>query len=673
MRIWLFRLFAIGLGLGLVGSAELLLRLLPGLAPPPFLETLAEREGRQLRRVNPLYPKRFFFQRHQGRLIAGGRMYARPFVEKAPSDPYRIVFLGASTVQGYPHPRSLAAAAFLEAMLEDVWPEKEVQVFNLGITSLASFAVARVLEDALELEPDLAVVYTGHNEFYGIYGADRFNRLHYTLSQLRTTRLLRSLLDLFRSSEISSADLIEILARRGEVPLDSPRRAAAEEHLRENLRQIGRVCERAQMPLILCPLAANEAGFAPAGSAAPRLEGDRKAQWRKWVEEAAERLFQDPVAPEAAEAGLQALKKASDLSSEHAWLWYMQGRALVSLGKGSAASRAFRKARDLDTMPWRAPRAHNEVIRAVARETDAELADVEAAFAQASPPEGVGWELMQDHVHPTVAGQVLLARAVLEAMGKLPGIGLPAVDADRLRSDETYQMLLGDLPAGRVKVYRGMGELLSLPPMDRYNAHNADRFRRLAAETWQALSEAEKRGFRQRRESGEDIPLTLNIADQLFAVGDFAAAEKYYAAARREAPYTLMGDLWAAFRWALSIRRLGGEEFSPAQRDELQAALERCELVVLATGAQTRYNDFFTGLFYNLLGESDRALEYLERALEEPEIRSRFARVLFPVLAEELIRAGRLEDARRYARQIGGRESHHFRLLVETLARRERF
>ena len=59
MRIWLFRLFTIGLGL--VGSAELFLRLLSGLAPPPFLETLAEREGRQLCRVNPLFPKRFFF------------------------------------------------------------------------------------------------------------------------------------------------------------------------------------------------------------------------------------------------------------------------------------------------------------------------------------------------------------------------------------------------------------------------------------------------------------------------------------------------------------------------------------------------------------------------------------------------------------------------------------
>jgi tetratricopeptide (TPR) repeat protein len=296
---------------------------------------------------------------------------------------------------------------------------------------------------------------------------------------------------------------------------------------------------------------------------------------------------------------------------------------------------------------------------------------VEAAFALVSPPEGVGWELMEDHVHPTVVGQVLLARAVLEAMGKLSCIGLPAVDTSRLRNDETYRTLLGDLPAGRVRVYRGLGELFSLPPMDRYNAHNAARFRRLAVEAWQALSKVEKRGFQQRREPTEETPLALNIADQLFAVGKFAAAERYYAATRREAPYTLMGDLWAAFRWALSIRPLGAEEFSAAQRGELQAALERCELVVMAAGANPRYSDFFKGFIHYLLGESDQALQYLERALEESEIRGRFAHRSFAVLAEELIRAGRVEHARHYVRRIGGDESHHFRLLVETLARRE--
>ena len=80
-------------------------------------------------------------------------MGAQPFFEPAPRKRLRVVFAGASTVQGYPYVQSLAAPAFLAAMLQDIWPNKEVQVFNLGITSIASFAVVRVVEDALQLEP----------------------------------------------------------------------------------------------------------------------------------------------------------------------------------------------------------------------------------------------------------------------------------------------------------------------------------------------------------------------------------------------------------------------------------------------------------------------------------------------------------------------------------------
>ena len=150
-QVWLSRLLAIGLGLGLVVVLELLLRLWPGLAPPPLVVDLAECEGRVLRSVNSRYAERFFSERYQGQLIASGRMAACPFVEPRPAEAFRVVFVGASTVQGYPQPRRLVAPSFLEAMLRDALPGRQVQVFNLGITSIASFAVGRVLEDAMAL------------------------------------------------------------------------------------------------------------------------------------------------------------------------------------------------------------------------------------------------------------------------------------------------------------------------------------------------------------------------------------------------------------------------------------------------------------------------------------------------------------------------------------------
>ena len=485
-RIWFLRLATVAVGVALVVGAEGLLRLVPGLGPSPLVVTLAEDEvtGESLHATSRFYAQRFFAQ-YKGRLAAAGQMGEHFFVEPAPADRYRVVFVGASTVQGFPHPRRLAAASFLQAMLADAWPEREVEVVNLGITSIASFAVAQVVEDALVLSPDLVVVYTGHNEFYGLYGVGRYQRLEYFLRQLHLTHLVDGLIGGIGTRD-EPTDLIKMAAAHGEVPLHGPGRATAEQNLRDNLQRVSRLCERAQVPLVLCTIVANDAGFAPVGS----TEGDEA--WKARVEQAAQVLTRGYVAPEDAEDALQQLEQAAALSDEHAWLWYLQGRALERLGRDSQAQRAFRKARDLDTMPWRTPTAHNAVIRAVAKEHGAVLADVEAAFVEAAPAQGVGWEWMVDHVHFSVAGQALLARTVLHSVAALQDI-----DLGLLRSTEVYRRALGDLPVERVVAYNKMGAMLAQAPLHQYNGHNVRYLKQLAAMEGQRLSPGERRGVEQ--------------------------------------------------------------------------------------------------------------------------------------------------------------------------------
>ncbi|MXX40400.1 MAG: hypothetical protein F4Z85_20465, partial [Gemmatimonadetes bacterium] len=656
-RIWFLRLATVAVGVALVVVAEGLVRLVPGLGPSPLVVTLAEDEatGESLRATSRFYAQRFFAQ-YKGRLAAAGQMGEHFFVEPAPANRYRVVFVGASTVQGFPHPRRLAAASFLQAMLADAWPEREVEVVNLGITSIASFAVAQVVEDALVLSPDLVVVYTGHNEFYGLYGAGRYQRLQYFLRQLHLTHLVDGLIGGIGTRD-EPMELIKMAAARGEVPLHSSGRATAEQNLRDNLRRVSRLCERAQVPLVLCTVVANDAGFAPVGS----TEGDEV--WKERVEQAAQVLTRGYVAPEDAEDALQRLEQAAALSSEHAWLWYLQGRALERLGRDAQAQRAFRKARDLDTMPWRAPTAHNAVIRAVAAEHGAVLADVEAAFAEAAPAQGVGWEWMVDHVHFSVAGQVLLARTVLHSIA-----GLQDIDLGLLRSAEAYRRTLGDLPVERVVAYNKMGAMLAQAPLHQYNGHNVRYLKQLAAMEGQRLSLGERRGVEQWIEQGFDLrlrraqssrsaegrqgPLVLAVADQLFTERDFARAQVYYAAARREVPFTRRG-LWAAVQWGWCIK-MQGMVFTDGQRDEVCAALKQARFLAHDPAVGAAFVDFVKGQLYHLLGERDPALLHLERTFLAEDFRRRYALSLFQALAFELVWAGRVEDAREYARLVGG-------------------
>ena len=656
-RVWFLRLAALGVGVALVVGAEGLLRLVPGLGPAPLVVTLVEDEvtGESLHATSRFYAQRFFAQ-YKGRLAAAGQMGEHFFVEPAPANRYRIVFVGASTVQGFPHPRRLAAASFLQAMLADAWPEREVEVVNLGITSIASFAVAQVVEDALVLSPDLVVVYTGHNEFYGLYGAGRHQRLQYFLRQLRLTHLVDGLLGGIGARD-EPMDLIKMAAARGEVPLHGPGRATAEQNLRDNLRRVARVCARAQVPLVLCTIVANDAGFAPVGS----TEGGEG--WKARVEQAAQVLTRGYVAPDDAEDALQQLEQAAALASEHAWLWYLQGRALERLGRDAQAQRAFRKARDLDTMPWRAPTAHNAVIRAVAKEHGVVLADVEAAFAAAAPAQGVGWEWMVDHVHCSVAGQALLARTVLHSVA-----ALQAIDLELLRSAEAHRSALGDLPVERVVAYNKMGAMLAQAPLHQHNGHNARYLKQLAAMEGQRLSPGERRGVEQWMQQKQQGPLVLAVADQLFSERDFARAQVHYAAARREVPFTRRG-LWAAVQWGWCIK-MQGMVLTDEQRDEVRAALKQAGFLAHDPAVGASFVDFVKGQLYHLLEEHDPALVHLERAFLAEDFRRRYALSLFQALASELVWAGRVEDAREYARLVGGevgQEAHFLRIVEDQL------
>ena len=656
-RVWFLRLAALGVGVALVVGAEGLLRLVPGLGPAPLVVTLVEDEvtGESLHATSRFYAQRFFAQ-YKGRLAAAGQMGEHFFVEPAPANRYRVVFVGASTVQGFPHPRRLAAVSFLQAMLADAWPEREVEVVNLGITSIASFAVAQVVEDALVLSPDLVVVYTGHNEFYGLYGAGRHQRLQYFLRQLRLTHLVDGLLGGIGARD-EPMDLIKMAAARGEVPLHGPGRATAKQNLRDNLRRVARVCARAQVPLVLCTIVANDAGFAPVGS----TEGGEG--WKARVEQAAQVLTRGYVAPDDAEDALQQLEQAAALASEHAWLWYLQGRALERLGRDAQAQRAFRKARDLDTMPWRAPTAHNAVIRAVAKEHGVVLADVEAAFAAAAPAQGVGWEWMVDHVHCSVAGQALLARTVLHSVA-----ALQAIDLELLRSAEAHRSALGDLPVERVVAYNKMGAMLAQAPLHQHNGHNARYLKQLAAMEGQRLSPGERRGVEQWMQQKQQGPLVLAVADQLFSERDFARAQVHYAAARREVPFTRRG-LWAAVQWGWCIK-MQGMVLTDEQRDEVRAALKQAGFLAHDPAVGASFVDFVKGQLYHLLEEHDPALVHLERAFLAEDFRRRYALSLFQALASELVWAGRVEDAREYARLVGGevgQEAHFLRIVEDQL------
>lgn len=662
------RFAALLLGLVLVALIEGGLRLTPALDPPAFAVQLARVEGRALHAVNPDYARRFFAGVAEP-IRRGIRMTPRPYIEPAPAGALRVLFAGGSTVQGYPHPKRLSAPSYLQEMLGDLFPARPIEVFNAGITAASSFAVARAVEDGVAaLGADLVVVYTGHNELYGVYGAASLaqggqavwtKRLHYALVQWRLRPLVGALIGPL-GKEWADGPLIEVMSKAGAISASDPRRAQAAANLETNLRDVAAFCRARRVPLVLCTVTSNERGFAPARLEPPLPNGERV----RYVD-----FLAQGGREYASSAALTALAQAEALYADGAYLHFLRGYHLEQLGHGARARAAYVRACELDPRPWRATAALNEVVRRVAAEEGVLLADVENRFRAHSPAAGVGWELMADHLHPAAAGQVLLARVIVAALKGAPAPWLVAPGAvDRLAAADEYGRRLGDLPIERLAVLRAMAALLAAPPLDAGNERRVQTLRQQAAVLWDELSTGEQSGVERWRTGAGPELLALNVAEACYAAREYERARAYYRAARLEEPYTIWGDLWSTLRY-VRCGQLAGEPIGPTERAALSALLDRLRFLSAAPDFSSGLQDLIRGYAHHLLGEHVRALTALERAAQDANIRKKFTTDLLELLVAELTTAGRLAAAERYAVEIAAEQQQEAfgRALVEQI------
>jgi len=87
------------------------------------------------------------------------------FPKRKPEDAYRIFCLGGSTTYGHPYDDVTSFAGWLRELLPEVDRSRRWEVINAGGISYASYRVAIVMKELLEYDPDLFIVYSGHNEF----------------------------------------------------------------------------------------------------------------------------------------------------------------------------------------------------------------------------------------------------------------------------------------------------------------------------------------------------------------------------------------------------------------------------------------------------------------------------------------------------------------------------
>ena len=414
-RAWVPR-FVISLfaPLLLLGLVEVVLRMF-GVGYPTEVTVPCTIQGRPAACYNLFFAAPFF----PPGMIKTPQMYAIP-AEKPPGT-FRIFVLGESAAMGDPEP-AFGFSRYLEVMLRERYPNMKFEVVNTGSVAINSHVVLPIARGLARHRPDLFIIYSGNNEVVGPYGpGTALTSGGMSLPAIRGSIFYHStrigqLLTKVGTPKRDWGGMAMFLDKQ--VRASSPLMQYAYANFERNLRDTIAVAKNAGARVIVSTVATNLKDCAPFASLHREALGpDALRSWSARVQQGGEQ--------ENAGSYAEALKSylaAAAIDGEYAELEFRIARSLAALGDYNASREHFVRARELDTLRFRADSKINDINRSVASSSPGvELIDADQIFAKESANGVIGSELVYEHVHLTPEGSYLLARAMfLQIANQLP-------------------------------------------------------------------------------------------------------------------------------------------------------------------------------------------------------------------------------------------------------------
>jgi tetratricopeptide (TPR) repeat protein len=452
----------------LLAGVELALRLWGyGYTPRFFLRSQAQ--GKEVWIENQAFGRRFFG--------AAAARTPRPITLPIakPADTYRIFVFGESAALGDPEP-AFGFSRILALLLRGRYPDTKFEVANVAITAINSHVVLPIARDCAPRGGDLWIIYMGHNEVVGPFGAGTvfgpqtpslaFIRVSIALKATRTGQLLDTMMRRLAGpkAERRAWGGMEMFLEQ-QLRQEDRRMGMVYAHFQRNLADLLGLGSKAAVKVIATTVPSNLKDCAPFASLhRPDLTQAQQANWDK--------LYQVGMTAEAAGKLSEAetsYRQAAQIDDRFAELQFRWGRCCWELGQFEAARQHFILARDYDTLRFRADTRLNGIIRQTAQDygrDDVVFVDVNSVFEQQSPHAILDRELFFEHVHLNFNGNYLLARTLAEQIAQLlpPGLSSQPAPQSRWMSAEECAHGLALTDWNRYETAELLRQRMSQPP-----------------------------------------------------------------------------------------------------------------------------------------------------------------------------------------------------------------
>lgn len=430
---------------------------------------------------NPELIKRYF---HRPELAPDVSPDTVLFKQVKEPDSFRIVIQGGSTAAGFPFGRFGSPTGQLQTRFKRLYPDKNIEIISTAMASVNTYTLLDTVQEIIAIQPDLVLIYAGHNEYLGVMGVGSIyagkgghsvNLLFLKLKDLRLLQLIEwlyySVNDALNiqspaTEENDARTLMAAVAKEKNIPLNSPLFKAGLIQFENNLGLILQQYQQAKVRVLIGTLAANEADQKPFASA-PSLDFTE-----------VNLALHNNALPEAQSLLTELIAQHPDAAEPH----FLLANSLRQQGRIALALEHYSAAQDRDLLRFRAPSHFNQIIRQQAALYAATLIDSQAYMRQRNRGL-IDNNLMYEHLHPNQHGYFLLAEAFIQQIvnsqliaDKTQDVSLqqawqdmPLSQVDLLYADYKIKHLLADYPFTSPAVPVSFGEVTTFAEQSALN------------------------------------------------------------------------------------------------------------------------------------------------------------------------------------------------------------
>jgi tetratricopeptide (TPR) repeat protein len=374
----------------------------------------------------------------------------------------RIFCLGESSMFGVPYQINATIPGIIRKQLRHLYPDREIEVINAGASAINSSVILDLAREITLLEPDLVLIYLGHNEFYGPDGVGAswlekklpfVTGIKISAKKLALVRAIDSLVTPAKKPSVRDLTLMQQVSNDTKVPLASADAERIFSNYESNLRAMIAVLQQAHVPVMFSTAASN-LSFPPFDYESLGAQ----------TEEEITTAFRNGNASDLEPR----LKGLFEKDSTNAFVNYWLGETEAKLGRLDEARRYLIRAKDEDLLKFRAPERTNEILRKVCADAHVPCIDSDSLL-QALSPHGISDStLFWEHVHPNARGYYDIASLFIKSMLEyhlLPPVTSTATQQLLPFQTDSLSICFVDLAYGD----RSMGNLTSHWPFKNYS------------------------------------------------------------------------------------------------------------------------------------------------------------------------------------------------------------